>query len=142
MIQPQQLHQQITKNRITLQNLQNSEQDFGKLLNQNSTICYSNCDNLEVIVGSKINKILLTNCSNVKLNLNGLIAGVEIKDCNKVSIYSNNNAMLNYLDIYNSNLVKVTMSKHAYQKTYYNIDKQFIVHIDDNKDRTLMIREK
>ena len=50
-----------SKNEITLNNLQNIEQNMGYLLDVQSTICYKNCDDIKLTIKSKINHLVINN---------------------------------------------------------------------------------
>lgn len=122
----------LTQNRITLQNLHDLDQDFQSLLFHNSTIHYKNCHNMDITIGSKINRILLEDCSNCTLKLNGLISGLFIEDCDTITVNNNKQTSINCVTIHDSNLIRIAMSKQSYKTAIYNIDKHYSVIVDDN----------
>ena len=138
--QDQYLEELLTKNRITLQNLQDLDQNFKKLLPQNSTIHYNNCHNLTINLDSKINRILFENCSNIKIKLNGLISGIFIEECEHITVTAGKHTTLNSVTVHDSNQIKMVMSKESYKRTIYDIDKQYSVLLAD--DQRLLLKSR
>ena len=65
-------------NLIKLINCKNNTYDFNKHLNNNHTLIVKNCTNINILVNSKINKVIIDNSNFIHLNITHLINGIEI----------------------------------------------------------------
>ncbi len=134
------LQQLLTKNQITLKNLWDLNQNFGTLFDQESTICYENCQDMRISINSKINRIIFKNCKNMDIKLSGLISGIEIKNCTNIEIDNKKKLPLNSLIMENSKFVKMTVSKRSHKETYYEITKSNGILITDHSNNSLLLR--
>ena len=88
-------------NTIIIENINNYNFNFKKLLKITDTIIWKNCENLNIKINSKINKIIFNNCKNIKINIFDAICGIENnKKINKclfsIFIYKNLKISLNF----------------------------------------------
>ena len=73
-------------NSVTLADLSNESQNMRELLDDKCELNYVNCDNLDIIVDSALNRINFIKCQNIKLTIDELIYGVEVSESSDVSI--------------------------------------------------------
>ncbi len=135
-----QLEKMLSKNQVTLENLWDLEQDFGSLLETQSSICYEDCHNMVIKIDSKINRIMLTKCENIIIRLNGLISGLEIKGCNNIIISNKRRSPINSLIVEHSTAIKITLSKESHNNTVYEIDRSHGVVVQDHKSKNLLCK--
>jgi hypothetical protein len=90
-------------NTICIENINNYNFDFKKLLKINDSIIWKNCNNLIININSKINKLIFENCKNIQLFVFDSISGIEI---NKSDIIINiNNSYLKLVHIFKSKII-------------------------------------
>lgn len=106
------------KNRITLKNLHDLDQDMGELLQKNSIITYKNCSKINLIVESKINHFYIKDCKDMNIKIKSLINGFKIENCSNVNIdlYDCDNII--EITINNCHNVKIKMKKKNYNKNF------------------------
>lgn len=128
----------LDKNEITLKNLYYLDQDMGFLLDNTSTINYMDCNNLNINIESKINRIGFIKCSDICINLNGLISGIEIKNSTNININNGLKKNVNYIKIENSSNITIIISKKIHKDVYYEIDKSYNITIFDHHNKKLL----
>lgn len=97
-------------NTVVIENINNYNFHFKKLLKITDTIIWKNCDNLNISINSKINKIIFNNCKNIKIKIFDAISGMEVY---KSQININlKNSNLKFIESYKSNI---------YLKKYNNL---------------------
>ena len=85
----------MNKNTIIINSIENNLFNFKHLLNNKNTIIWKNCDNLHIIIKSKINKLVFYKCSNITLQFNEAIIGLEFDNCNDITIKLLKNKKIN-----------------------------------------------
>jgi hypothetical protein len=87
---------------VVIENINNYNFYFKKLLKITDTIIWKNCENLNISINSKINKIIFYNCKNIKIKIFDAIAGMEV---HKSQININlKNSNLKFIESYKSNI--------------------------------------
>ena len=89
---------------IFIRNISDYSFNFKKLLEPSNTLTIINCNNLNIKVKSKINKILLQNCSNINIKISNMISGIEIDNSKDINIEIYKNKKINSLGLFNSNI--------------------------------------
>jgi len=90
-------------NTIIIENINNYNFNFKKLLKITDTIIWKNCENLNIKINSKINKIIFNNCKNIKINIFDAICGIEIyKSQIKINLKNSN---LKLIETFKSNII-------------------------------------
>lgn len=130
----------LTKNQITLSNLSDLEQNMGNLLEIQSTICYKNCDDINLRIDSKINRLIVVGCKNMCIRLAGVISGIEIKNSCGITIKIKKSLPLNSLFLENSKYVTVSLSKRSHKATFYDIAKSHGIMITDHQMNSLYLK--
>lgn len=126
-------------NSVILKNLLNIEQNMMKLLDEDSTLCYKNCNNLKISIDSKINKIEFDNCKKIEISLKGLVSGIDVLNSESVQIDNSKNKPLNTINIAGSKGVKVLTSKKVHNNTSYNIDNSYDIVVEDHSKRSFRL---
>lgn len=129
---------QINKNKITLKNLNNITQDFGKLLKIRDSITYINCNNISIVINSPINKIIIKNCCNLQININKIICGIEIVKSNNIKITTTKNKPIYYVYIDASEKINVELNKKIFRITKIDILDSFDIIFTDFKNNKLI----
>tara|TARA_B100001093_G_scaffold509074_2_gene572421 strand:+ start:1465 stop:1818 length:354 start_codon:yes stop_codon:yes gene_type:complete len=88
-------------NQSIINNLNDFKFDFKNYLAKKDSIIFKNCKNLEVIINSKINKIIFINCYDTKLSCLSFISGIDIEKCSGFKL-----DLLDRSDIKNLNCFK------------------------------------
>lgn len=101
----------MNRNLLTFKSIENYKFDFKKLLNNKTTILWKNCDNLEIIIKSKINKLIFFNCTNIKLIFKDAIIGLEFERCNDINIELIQKTNLNSIEVFKSTLNFYNLNK-------------------------------
>jgi hypothetical protein len=73
-------------NSIKLFGMENDVINFGNTLGINNSIIIKNCSNLKIIIGSKINIVLIEKSTNIHIFVYKLINGMEITSCQSIKI--------------------------------------------------------
>jgi hypothetical protein len=130
----------LLKNKITLSNLWDLEQNMGKLLTGQDTLCYKNCEDVKLTIDSKINHLILENCKNMNIQLGGVISGIDITNCCDVTIKNHKHLPLNCLVIENSKHINIYVSKSSHNKIHYEISKCHAVKIQDYTNKYFYLK--
>ena len=75
------------ENTLYLINHSDKKLDFKHLITLKESIIIDNCDNVEIIISSKINKIIVTKSKNITIKINATISGIEIELSDDIYIY-------------------------------------------------------
>lgn len=78
--------------------------NFKKLLKNKDTIIWRNCENLEIIIKSKINKMIFENCKNIKIIMCDAIIGVEFNKCTDIKLKIKKDKIVNSIETFLSNV--------------------------------------
>ena len=73
-------------NTININNIHNYTFDFKKLLTIKNTIYIKDCNNINVFINSKVNKIIIENSSKINITMKRAIIGVEINKSSLINI--------------------------------------------------------
>ena len=130
----------LTKNQITLKNLSDLDQDMAKLLDIQSSICYQDCDNINLKIDSKINRIMINGCKNMNIKLSGVITGIEIKNSCSITIKIKKSFPLNSLILENSKYVTLSLSKDSHKNAFYEIIQSHGIMIIDHRKKSLYLK--
>ena len=90
-------------NRSFISGYDNLHIDFQENLCIKDSIIFKNCNNLEVRINSKINKLIFKNCNNVSLKCSATVCGIDIEKCLDFILIP--------LDPYNLKLIEIYKSK-------------------------------
>lgn len=94
----------LTLNYIVIKDLKNNVLNFKKLLDKCDSIIWRNCNDLEIQINSKIDKLTFNDSDNIKLFLLGTITGLEINKCSNFTIILPENHSINNLQLYKSDI--------------------------------------
>ena len=94
----------MNNNTIIINSIENNLFNFKNLLNNKNTIKIKKFDNLQIIIKSKINKLVFYKCSNIILQFNEAIIGLEFDNCNNITIKLIKNKRLNSLQLFKSTI--------------------------------------
>ena len=67
-------------NQLILSHYEDLNIDFKHYLQSKDSIVWKNCKNLNIIINSKINKLIFENCDNIHIHCSGLISGIDIEN--------------------------------------------------------------
>jgi len=126
------LNKLLDKNKIILNNLNNLTQDMKDLLDIKSTLIYNNCNNMKIIINSKINYIYFLNCKNINLKIKSLISGFKIQNSSNINFELFNCKNKINIEINKSNDCIIKMKK-------INKDDKLI---DINKSKKIIFKYK
>lgn len=85
-------------------------------IDKTKTLFLSNCSNVRVVLGIKINHIVLEKCKNVTIRiLSGLISGIDVMNSSGIRIYAENNSIY-YLSCGYSTDCSCTIKKNVINK--------------------------
>ena len=73
-------------NSISFENKTFQRYNFKKYLNSKDSLIWKNCSNLEIIINSKINKLILINCNSIKIIIGNTISGIDLEKNNNIKI--------------------------------------------------------
>jgi len=131
------LDELLNKNQITFKNIDTLEQNFGNLLTHSDSLCYKNCEDMTIIINSKINKIIFNNCNRINLKLSGLITGLEIKQSTDITVNNERKLPVNSVIIEHSGNIKIMLSKILHEDTIYDFNKCIGISIVDHHQKHL-----
>lgn len=131
----EEISRSLDKNYFVFKNLDDLEQDMKDYLDATSTICYTNCSNIDVIIDNKINKIIVKKCEDMNFTIKGLINGIEVENSEYVSIRCVED--LNHMSVDKSFDVSVCMSEKFYKKTVFDINKSVEISVVNGKGKLL-----
>lgn len=129
----------LTKNKITLKNLWGLEQDMSNLLDCQSTICYQNCEDIQLKIDSKINRLVFNKCKNIVVELSGVISGIEVNKSFGITINVKRNLPINSLIIEKSKHISLSLSKKHHNQTYYQVSNSHAIIVKNHKERALYL---
>lgn len=104
-------------NMVLLTDLSDKIINFKNLLNSTDTIIWKKCNNLKIIVKSKINKFEFNNCNNIKLSIQSTISGMEINHSKNITIKLPKNHNITSLHLYKSN-INIIGSKYDFNRIH------------------------
>jgi hypothetical protein len=91
-------------NCISLEKKKSKRYNFKKLLQSKDSLIWKNCSDLEIIINSKINKLILINCKSIKIIIGNTISGIDLENCENVKIYLIKNKNFGFLSCFKSKL--------------------------------------
>ena len=94
----------MNNNTIIINSIENNLFNFKNLLNIKNTIIWKNCNNLEIIIKSKINKLVFYKCSDITLKFNEAVIGLEFDNCTNINIKLIKNKKINSLELFKSTI--------------------------------------
>lgn len=109
-------------NTINISNIHNYTFDFKKLLTIKNTIHVKDCNNVNIFINSKINKIILENCTKINITMKRAIIGVEINKSSLININLKKN--INCIECYKSVLF---INKKSKKTKYINENSKIIL---------------
>lgn len=118
----------MNKNDIILDSINNYHFNFKKLLDMKDTLIWKNCNNLDIIINSKINKIIFEKCDNINLKLGDALIGVEFNNCNDIKFKIKKNKHINCFESFKST-VKCNFNKKEKKKILFLTEKSKIKYI-------------
>ena len=121
---------EINKNSITLTNLTDHDQDFGKLFDIKHSIIYKECKNININFDTSLNKIILFKCENIKINCNKIISGIDIIKSNKIKIITQPDKPIYSIYSEDSLNILLKISKKMLKETKIDTDSKCITFIN------------
>lgn len=101
------------KNQSIINNLNDFKFDFKNYLIIRDSIIFKNCQNLEINIESKINKLIFIKCNNINLKCLASVSGIDVERCNQFTLNIVENSDLKVLDLFKSvALIKKTNLPH------------------------------
>ena len=91
-------------NCISLEKKKFKRYNFKKLLQSKDSLIWKNCSDLEIIINSKINKLILINCKSIKIIIGNTISGIDLENCDNIKIYLIKNKNFGFLSSFKSKL--------------------------------------
>ena len=92
------------ENTIYINKKKNYKYNFNKRLLNTSSIEINNCKNIDVIIKSKINKIIITNSKKVNVIIGDMITGIEVLKGEDININIFKNKNINSLELFKSTI--------------------------------------
>lgn len=89
-------------NTVFLKDISDYRFNFNNKINHNNSLHLINCNNIDIKLTSKINKIIIINSNNINLKICNLISGFEILKSYDINIKVNKNKNINCIEIFNS----------------------------------------
>jgi hypothetical protein len=111
----------IDNNSIILDDLFDTSQNFKNLLTIKDSITYNNCNNLDITIGSTINKLIVKNTNDAIIYVNKTISGIDIINSNNIEIITNNDPIY-YLLIKNSENISIILNNKNFKDTEISIE--------------------
>lgn len=90
------------KNQSIINNLNDFKFNFKNYLSIKDSIIFKNCQNLEINIESKINKLIFINCRDINLKCLASISGIDIERCNQFTLHILENSDIKILDFFKS----------------------------------------
>ena len=117
-------------NFIKFKNYSNLDMNFKENLTLKDSFIFINCSNFNIIIGNKINKILLENCYNFSIIFQDTISGIDIDNCKNISLkrISKNSSNLSYINIFRSSILlfyENIKNIHNFKIDHYNSTIEF-----------------
>jgi len=89
---------------VIIESIYDYQFNFKRLLKYKDTIIWRNCENLEITIKSKINKLIFENCKNIKIIMCDAIIGVEFNKCNDIKLKIKKDKIVNSIETFLSNV--------------------------------------
>lgn len=103
----------INSNLHIIKNINNFHFDYKSFLSNKETLHINNCKNIDIIINSKINKLVIENSNKVNIIMTDAICGIEINKCENVKLeFKNINSFLVFkskVQIKNTNLENINI---------------------------------
>jgi hypothetical protein len=137
---------QLMHNIIELSNEHNKKIFYNNDIDQKKSIQLFDCSDIEIVVNTKMNHILLHNCKDIKLIIsNGIISGVDILSSKNITLifkkYSYYHIELSY-----SSLVKIFIEKELLEflmiLALYSLDCKLITYNISDASNQVKINKK
>ena len=115
-------------NNIIIKNLSNKILDFNSYLDSSKSLIIKKCNNINIIVTNKINKIIVEKSNNISIHCNMLISGMDIEKSNNIIVTANENNSIPYMECYKSS-VFLNGSIELYQNMIVSSDMTLLCNI-------------
>jgi hypothetical protein len=92
------------ENTIFIKEKHNYKYNFGNKLYYTTSITINNCNNIDVIVTSKINKIIIKNSKKINIIIGDMITGIEVNNTKDININILKNKNINSLELFKSSI--------------------------------------
>jgi hypothetical protein len=92
------------ENTIFINKKKNYKYNFNKRLLNTSSIEINNCKNIDVIIRSKINKIIIKNSKKINIIVGDMITGIEVLKSLNININILKNKNINSLELFKSTI--------------------------------------
>jgi len=133
------MNNKLDENRAILKNMSNLEQDMRNYLSVRDILIYVDCNNINLNIDNRINKLIFKNCSDITVSIGGLISGLEVKASSNITIDCKKKNTVNSIVVEKSSNVKITMSKKIIDTIYYEINSSRDIKILDKRNKEHMI---
>ena len=91
-------------NHIIFSDYQDLNLDFKDYLKNKDSLIFKKCNNIEITIDSKINKLIFIKSTNITLKCKNTISGIDIEHCQNFIFIPNKPYQFNYIDCYKSHL--------------------------------------
>lgn len=92
-------------NFVLIDSIYDENFNFKNLLREKDCIIWKNCENLNISIKSKINKLIFYDCKNINLKMSDAIIGVEFENCDNVKLKIRKNKKINSIELFKSNII-------------------------------------
>lgn len=134
------MNSKLDEHRAILKNMSNLQQDMRDYLSVRDILIYVNCNNINLNIDSRINKLIFKNCSNITVSIGGLISGLEVKGSNNIIIDCKKKNTVNSIVVEKSSNIQITMSKKIIGTIYYDIDSSRDIKILDKRNKEHLVK--
>lgn len=97
--------------------------NFKKYLNSKDSLIWKNCSHLEIIINSKINKLILINCHSIKIIIGNTISGIDLEKSNNIKIILIKYKNFNYLSSFKSNILLYIHNSNDLNNIIFKLEK-------------------
>jgi len=113
-------------NSVILDSLSDNDFNFKKLLKEKDSIIWKNCENINITIKSKINKLTFYNCKNINLIISDAIIGLELEKCTNFNIKIRKNKKINSIELFKSN---IRLNKKSIEDIFFLSEKSKIYYV-------------
>lgn len=126
----------LSENQLVFRDLKNITQNMKTYLDNKSCLYYQDCENININIDNKINKLILIGCKNIEITICGLINGIDIDKSYCINIKSKKEN-LNSINIEKSTQINIVFSRKFYKTIKCDINQCKCVKILDLKNKLM-----
>ena len=91
-------------NHIIISDYQDIDLNFKNYLKNKDSLIFKRCQNINITIDSKINKLIFLKSKNITLNCSSTICGIDIENCQDFKLIPLKPYLLNCIDCYRSHI--------------------------------------